>query len=99
MESARAGFHKILSDILRRAPAEDAALIAWRLVAGSAVDARTTALDFRHGVLRVQVPDADWRANLEPFVPKYLDAVNEMINGKVERIVFVLPAESKAQPA
>ena len=32
MEPARAGFHKIVADILRQAPAEDAAGIAWGLV-------------------------------------------------------------------
>ncbi len=89
MEPARAGFHKIIVDILRRAPAEDAALIAWRLICGSAVDARTTALDFREGVLRVKVPDSTWRANLQELAPQYLESLNRMLNTKAERLVFV----------
>lgn len=95
MEPAQAGFHKIVADILRRAPAEDAAVIAWRLVCGSAVAEKTQALDFRGGVLRVEVPDATWRANLESFVPQYLAALNQMVNQKVERIQFVLASAKK----
>ncbi len=94
MESARAGFHKIIVDILRRAPAEDAALIAWRLICGSTVNARTTALDFRNGVLRVKVPDATWRANLQDFVPQYLESLNHILGDKAERIVFVTEREN-----
>jgi hypothetical protein len=96
MEPARAGFHKIVVDILRRAPVEDAALIAWRLICGNTVDARTTALDFKNGVLRVKVPDSTWRANLEEFTPQYLESLNRMLTDKFERIVFVTErAESK----
>lgn len=94
MEPARAGFHKIVVDILRRAPAEDAALIAWRLVCGASVDGRTRALDFRDGVLRVEVPDASWRANLQPFVAEYRRGINEILSQKVEQIQFVLPARA-----
>ncbi len=89
MEPARAGFHKIIVDILRRAPAEDAALIAWRLICGSTVDARTTALEFKNGVLRVKVPDSTWRANLEDLAPQYLESLNRILNDKVERVIFV----------
>lgn len=96
MEPARAGFHKIVSDILRRAPAEQAAVIAWRLVCGTTVGEKTMALDFHAGTLRVQVPDAAWRANLESFLPQYLASLNHMVNQKVERIQFVLPGEKKA---
>jgi hypothetical protein len=98
MEPARAGFHKIVVDILRRAPAEDAALIAWRLIAGSTVDGRTTALDFRNGVLRVKVPDATWRANLEALASQYLESLNRILNEKAERIVFVTEVAEVRKP-
>lgn len=98
MEPARAGFHKIVAEILKRAPTEDAVLIAWRMVCGTTVSERTNALDFQGGVLRVQVPDATWRTQLREFVPHYLIQLNHMVSVKVERIEFVL-AESRRAAA
>jgi hypothetical protein len=94
MEPAQAGFHKIVADILRRAPAEDAAGIAWRLVCGRAVADKTEVLGFREGVLRVRVPDEAWRANLGGFVPRYLELLNTMLSRNVEKIEFVPPEKS-----
>ncbi len=94
LEPARTGYHKIVADILRRAPAEDAARIAWQLVCGSKVSARTAVLVFEHGVLRVRVPDATWRTQLAEFVPQYLAALNSMLSAKVEHIELV-PQEKK----
>ena len=95
MEPARTALIKVLADILRRAPAEDAALVAWRLVAGPKVEARTTALDFRDGVLRVRVPDATWRNNLEPFAAEYLKSLNSYLTTKASRITFVLESHTE----
>jgi len=91
MEPARAGFHKIVADILRRAPAEEAAGIAWGLACGQAVADKTEVMDFREGTLRVRVPDEAWRSNLASFVPRYLELLNTMLNRKVEKIEFVPP--------
>ena len=91
MEPAHAGFHKIVADILRRAPAEDAAGIAWQLACGRTVAEKTEVLEFREGVLRVRVPDEAWRTNLAGFVPRYLDLLNTMLSKKVEKIEFVPP--------
>lgn len=99
LEPARAGFHKIVSDILRQAPAADAALIAWRIVCGASVSERTTALEFRGGVLRVEVPDATWRAQLADFAPQYLHLLNQMVKERVQRIEFVLPEKKAAHRA
>ena len=90
MEPAHAALIKVLADILRRAPAEDAALVGWRLVCGAKVDAQTTALDFRDGVLRVKVPDATWRSDLEPKAGEYLKSLNSYLTTKASRIAFVL---------
>ncbi len=95
LEPARMGFHRIVADILRRAPAEDAARIAWQLVCGTQVSQRTTALGMENGVLRVRVPDADWRTQLADFVPQYLLGLNSMLSHRVNHIEFVLP-EKKA---
>jgi hypothetical protein len=89
MEPARAGFHKIVADILRRAPVDDAAVVAWGFVCGRTVAEKTDVLEFREGVLRVRVPDDTWRSNLAPFVPQYLDLLNTMLSEKVARIEFV----------
>ena len=91
MEPARAGFHRIVADILRQAPAEDAAAIAWRLVCGQTVAKRTEVMEFREGVLRVRVPDEAWRSSLGAFVPRYLELLNGMLSKKVEKIEFVPP--------
>lgn len=91
MEPARAGFHKIVADILRRAPVEDAAGIAWGLVCGKTVAGKTEVLELREGVLRVRVPDEDWQASLAPFVPRYLELLNTMLSQEVENIEFVPP--------
>lgn len=95
LEPARLGYHRIVADILRRAPAEDAVRIAWQLVSGSQVAQRTTALGLEDGVLRVRVPDATWRSQLADFVPQYLAALDSMLGSKVHRIEFVV-AEKKA---
>ena len=99
LEPARLGYHRIVADILRRAPAEDAARIAWQLVAGAQVAQRTTALDLQDGVLRVRVPDAAWRSQLSEFVPQYLVGLGSMLGDKVQRIVFVLPEKKAAHRA
>ena len=46
MEPAQAGFQKIVAEILRRAPAEDAVGIAWQLACGKTVAGRTQVLEF-----------------------------------------------------
>ena len=99
LEPARLGYHRIVADILRRAPAEDAARIAWQLVAGAQVAQRTSALALENGVLRVRVPDADWRSQLLDFVPHYLLGLNAMLGDKVQRIDFVLPEKKAAHRA
>lgn len=97
MEPARAGFHKIVADILRRAPAEDAAGIAWRLVCGRTVAEKTEVLGFKDGILRVSVADESWRANLSSFVPRYIELLRPLLSQKVENIEFVL-SQTKAHP-
>jgi Dna[CI] antecedent DciA-like protein len=96
MEHARAGLEKIVGEALRRAPIEDAVVLAWPLVCGTAVSTRTRALDFTAGVLRVQVPDAAWRAQLMAFSPQYIGALNEFAGQVVRRITFILPEPAKS---
>ena len=90
MEPARAGFQKIVAEILRRAPPEDAAGIAWQIACGRAVAEKTEVVELLEGVLRVRVPDDTWGANLAGFVPRYLELLNTMLSTKVEKIEFVV---------
>jgi hypothetical protein len=90
MEQAGLGIEKIVAASLRRAPAGTAPLLAWPIVCGQAVAARTSALDFNEGVLRVEVPDAGWRAELRVLAPQYLAVINRYSGSSVRRIDFVI---------
>lgn len=91
MEHARAGLQKIVADALRHAPSAEAPVLAWPLACGAAVAARTRALDFAAGVLRVEVPDPAWCGQLREFAPRYLVALNQAVGVTVQRIEFVVP--------
>jgi hypothetical protein len=90
LEPASAGLEKIVISSLRRAPQGEAPLLAWPLVCGSAVAERTRALQFADAVLRVQVPDAGWKRELQSLAPRYLAVLNRYAGQKVERIEFVI---------
>ena len=87
MERARDGLQKIVVDAIRRAPAEEAAILGWPLACGATVAARTRAISYADGVLNVEVPDALWRNELVNLVPKYLATLSQF--AKVKRIEFV----------
>ena len=90
MERASAGLQKIVVDVLHRAPPEEMPMLAWPLVCGRSVSGKTKALDCIAGVLRVEVADKTWRAQLVGLVPQYLHALEKMIGPKVQRIDFVV---------
>ena len=97
MERARDGLQKIVVDAIRRAPAEEAPLLGWPLACGAAVAARTRALAYAEGVLRVEVPDAAWRNELLALIPRYLATLNQF--AKVKRIEFVTAKDAAASRA
>jgi hypothetical protein len=90
MEQVGAGLEKIVAGSLRRSPAGQGALLAWVLACGPAVAARTRAVDFAQGILRVEVPDAGWRAELQTLAPQYLAVMNRYVAESVKRIEFVI---------
>ena len=90
MEPVSAGLEKVVVSSLRRAPAGDAAILAWPLACGSVVAGRTRALDFTRGVLRVAVADAGWRAELQSLAPRYVAMINRYVSESVQRIEFVI---------
>ena len=92
MERASAGLQKIVGDALRRSPTGQAPLLAWPLACGTAVAKRTRPLDCAQGVLRIEVPDAGWRAELQALSPQYLAVINRYVAENIRRIEFVVSA-------
>jgi hypothetical protein len=90
LEQAGAGLEKIVLGSLRHVPRNEAPLLAWPLVCGSKVAERTRALDFADAVLRVEVPDAGWKREMQSLAPQYLATLNRYAGQKVERINFVI---------
>jgi Dna[CI] antecedent DciA-like protein len=90
MESARTGLRQIMSDLLRRQPAEEAVLLAWPLVCGKEVAARSQAIIFSNGKLDVEVPDATWRSQLQSFASRYLSEYEHLLGPVVRGIEFKL---------
>jgi len=79
-----------MADALKRSPPDEAPVLAWPLVCGPAVAARTRALGFSSGILRVEVQDETWRKQLVDFASAYLAALNQMVSEHVRRIEFVV---------
>jgi hypothetical protein len=94
MEPIGNGLEKIVGSSLRRAPAGEGPVLAWPLACGSMVAARTRALDFSKGILRVEVPDKSWRAELQALAPRYLAVINRYVAEDVDRVEFVLAGMS-----
>ncbi|HYM06690.1 MAG TPA: DUF721 domain-containing protein [Terriglobales bacterium] len=99
MEQVGAGLEKIVAGSLRRSPAGQGPLLAWALACGQAVAARTRALDFTQGILRVEVPDAGWRVELQALAPQYLALINRYVAESVRRIEFVIGDKAAGQGA
>ena len=95
MEHAGAGLEKIVVGSLRRVPQAEAPLLAWPLVCGSVVADRTRALEFADAILRVEVPDAGWKREMQSVAPRYLVALTRYAGQKVERIEFVIRQEKQ----
>jgi predicted nucleic acid-binding Zn ribbon protein len=90
MKLAGADLEKVVARSLRRAPAAQAPLLAWPLACGSTVAERTYAIEFKEGVLFVEVPDARWRTELQTLAARYLAAINRYVAENVKRIEFVV---------
>ena len=88
MEPIRTGLRRVMSDFLKTQPQEEAALLAWPVVCGAEVAARTKALSFADGRLTIEVPDANWRAQLSAFAPRYLSAFNGLVGELVKELRF-----------
>jgi len=94
MQHAKTDLRKISYSLVQTASGSDAVALAWSLVSGAHVANRTRVLGLRLGVLRVEVPGADWHSQLDELAPQYLSAINHVVAGKINRIEFVLPGHS-----
>ena len=77
-----------MSDLLRARPAEEAVVLAWPLVCGREVAARTQAVSFADGALTVEVADVSWRNQLQSFAPGYLSGYEGLLGQAVKSIQF-----------
>lgn len=89
-EQVSSGLETIVTSALRRSPAGQGPLLAWAMACGHKVSERTRALDFNDGVLRVEVPDPGWRAELQALAPRYVAGINRYTSEPVRRVEFVV---------
>ncbi len=97
MQPVAVGMQSLVMKSLRQAAPEEGPMLAWPLTCGSTVSRRTTALDFAEGILRVEVPDAGWRAELQHMATQYLAILNRYVKISVKRIDFVVVNDRTAQ--
>jgi predicted nucleic acid-binding Zn ribbon protein len=90
MRHASSTLKKIFADTLRREGGDNAPLLAWPLVCGSATAAKTNALSYAEGVLTIEVSDATWRQQLQSFERQYLAALKQISAQPVNAIKFVV---------
>jgi len=88
MEPVRTGLRNLMSDLLRTRPAEEAAMLAWPLVCGRDVAARTRAATFAEGCLTIEVADATWAAQLKSFAPRYVSGFEALLWAVVKEVRF-----------
>lgn len=93
MEPIRTGLRNIMSEFLKKQPPEEAALLAWPVVCGAEVAARSKALSFVDGRLTIEVQDAAWGAQLAAFTPRYLAALNELLGELVKELRFQVKSD------
>jgi len=88
MESVRTGLRQIMQDLLRARPADEAVILAWPLICGKEVAARTQAVSFADGTLTVEVSDVNWRNQLQSFSPRYLSGYESLLGEVVKSVQF-----------
>jgi len=88
MEQVGSTLQRIMAQTLQRLPAEQLPQAAWDFAAGRAVAEKTRVLAFEQGILRVEVPDATWRAQLEGMLPQLLPRLGQVM--RVAGIEFTL---------
>jgi len=100
MEPVRTGLRNIMNELLRACPRDEAVIVSWPLVCGQEVAERARAIEFSNGKLTIEVPDADWRNQLQHFAGRYLSGYQGLLGPIVESVQFkVKPSISHQQSA
>ncbi|HWF05760.1 MAG TPA: DUF721 domain-containing protein [Candidatus Angelobacter sp.] len=100
MEPVRTGLRQIMQDLLRSRPADEAVMLAWPLVCGKEVAARTKALSFHDGNLIVEVQDITWRNQLQSFTSRYINGYEGLLGKVVQSVQFrIKPSAGSTQPS
>jgi predicted nucleic acid-binding Zn ribbon protein len=97
MERVSHTLQRIVVQALQRLPAEQLPAAAWEFAAGHAVAEKTRVLGCEKQVLSVEVPDANWRAQLYGMAPEFLSGLNKFL--RIERIEFKLAGTQNAGAA
>lgn len=98
LESIRTGLRNVMKDLLRAQPVEEATLMAWPVVCGKDVAARTKAVIFAEGVVTVEVPNAEWRKQLTALASRYISAYEALLGHVVKEVRFkVQPAAARTE--
>lgn len=97
MEPASTGLAKIFRDLLTRAPIEEQPVVAWPFICGPGVANMTRAVGFSAGVLRVEVADATWKAQLADLAPQYVAGFAKLLGDVVTRIEFTVDPKTKEE--
>ncbi len=97
MERVSNTLQRIMAQALRKLPAQQLPQAAWDFAAGRAVAAKTRVLASELQTLVVEVPDANWRAQLYAMAPQFLARLNQFI--RIERIEFKLARPQDPAPA
>ena len=79
---------RLMSDALKRVPAAQLPEAAWDFAAGKAVAEKTRVLGCEGATLIVEVPDANWRAQLMSMAPQLVSRLKQFT--PIERIEFKL---------
>ncbi|HWZ44313.1 MAG TPA: DciA family protein [Candidatus Saccharimonadales bacterium] len=88
MEPIRSGLRHIMSDFLKTQPPREAPVLAWPVVCGAEIAARTRALEFTEGRLIVEVPDTTWKYQLAAFTSRYISGFSELLGPVVKEVHF-----------
>ena len=90
MQPAGSVLPEVIEELLRVAPRDEVALLAWPIVCGPKVAARTRPTEFRDGILRVQVPGRAWCQQLSDLEQSYCREFARLLGRDIVRqIVFV----------
>jgi predicted nucleic acid-binding Zn ribbon protein len=99
MEQASGILRRIMANAvaqtLKHLPPEELPQAAWDFAAGPAVAEKTRVVGCEAQTLRVEVADANWRAQLEAMAPQYVARLRPYL--AVERIAFEIPGRSRSE--